>query len=429
MEILKFGGASVKDADAIRNLAKILDSLKQNDRYVIVVSAMGKTTNALEEVVSAFLTQSRDPFPLLDRIKQDHLVIAKSLIPYDRELLVHISDLFVEAEWMLEDEIHDGKDYIYDQIVSVGELVSTRIIAAYLTSQGLPVTWLDARDFIKTDECYQAANILWRDTKEKIDLKIKDRFSDHPWMITQGFIGGTAENNTTTLGREGSDYTAAVLAYCLDAEKVVVWKNVAGIFTADPNLFENVIKLDRLSYQEAIEMTYFGAKVIHPKTIQPLKQKGIPLLVNSFEKPSLEGTVISENGPLNYPPIVVALKNQTLLHIASKDFSFIAEDHLSYLFDRFAHHRINVHLMRNTAISFTVCVDQGLERLSSLIDEISAQFIIQRDPDLSLITIRHYNQSVIDKITESKIVFLEETNQETTQLVVKEVPVIKEISK
>lgn len=425
MDVLKFGGASVNGPDAIRNMAEILSGFNKTGPLVIVTSAMGKSTNALEKVVTAFMYQKEDPFILLANIKNEYLSTAKNLISEDEDLLAKINDLFVEAEWVLEDEVHDSYDYIYDQIVSIGELVSTRIIAAYLKRRGFPVVWLDARDFIFTNENYRAAEIKWEITESKIKKSVERKFSDRIWILTQGFIGGTMDNNTTTLGREGSDYSAAILAFCLNAERVIVWKDVEGIYTADPNQFKQTVRLDRLSYREAIEMTYFGAKVIHPKTIQPLKIKGIPLYVKSFENPDGNGTSISENGPLNYPPIIVVLKDQVLLHISSRDFSFIVEDHLSYLFTQFARFKINVHLMRNTAVSFTICIDANERRINGMISEISSQFSVQKDTELELFTIRHYNQGVIDEMKKDKVIFLEELNPETAQLVMRTIPALK----
>ncbi|MEL6988481.1 MAG: aspartate kinase, partial [Bacteroidota bacterium] len=348
-KIFKFGGASVRDAERIKNVGHILNDYKDQP-IVIVISAMGKITNALEEVVKAFQTSTMDAAEALQKVKTFHATLLKELFQDDDPIYPTINDTFVEIDWMIEEEFPESFDYAYDQIVSVGELLSTKIVAAYLNNIGIKNTWLDARDIIQTDNTYRDGRVNWQLTKERTKSTIPTLL-EKGLVITQGFIGSTSENFTTTLGREGSDYSAAIIGYCLDAGSVSIWKDVPGILTGDPKLFEDVEKIDQLSYREAIEMTYYGAKVIHPKTIKPLQNKAIPLHVKCFLDKEGSGTIISNEEVNNYPSIVVVEHNQCMLHISVNDFSFVAEHHLSEIFTLLAKHRIKVNLMRNTAIS------------------------------------------------------------------------------
>ncbi len=423
MQVFKFGGASVKDADGVRNVAKILQKYK-GQKLAVVVSAMGKMTNALEAVVEAHARQTGQAARLFDEIKAQHLALMAQLFEPGDAAFDHVNDLFVEVEWVLEEAPDPNFDRMYDQVVSVGELVSTRIVAAFLEKSGLPTTWLDARDLIFTDETWREGRVNWEKTRENC-LRLLSPALSKGFALTQGFIGSTVENRTTTLGREGSDYSAAILSHCLDAERMAIWKDVPGVLTGDPRLFENVSKLDRLSYREAIEMTYYGASVIHPKTIKPLQNKGIPLFVKSFIEPEASGTEISGDVEGVYPPMVMVEKNQALLHIAVRDYSFVAEHHLSHLFGALARHRLIVNSMQNTAISFTVVVPDIRERIEKLTEEIGRDFKTAIESGLELITVRHPNEEIIQSMRRGKIVLFEERLRNTIQMVVKNVPLME----
>jgi len=424
MKVFKFGGASVKNAEAVRNVAKILNDY-QEENLVIVISAMGKTTNALEKVVQSFVKQDGKTFDLLNEVKAAHYEIIKDLFGEQHDVYVEVNDTFVEIEWAIEDEPHESYDYNYDQIVSVGELVSTKIVAAFLKESGLSVQWLDARDIIATDNLHREAWVQWAETQDNVNRIAKPMLEKTGLVVTQGFIGSTSENFTTTLGREGSDYTAAIFSYCLDAESMSIWKDVPGVLTADPRLFDNVTKLDLLSYKEAIEMTYYGAKVIHPKTIKPLQNKSIPLYVKSFIDPEGQGTMIASEVEDNYPPMVAVEQNQALLHIATRDFSFVAEHHMSELFAKIAEHRIQVNMMQNTAISFSICVNNTENKVAGFTKSIETDFKVKIEEGLELITVRHYNKPILEELKQGKIIFLEERIRKTVQLVMKNVPIMK----
>jgi aspartate kinase len=424
IKVFKFGGASVKDAAGLKNVAEILERFKE-EKIVIVVSAMGKTTNALEGVVGAYTEQTGKAFELLNDIKAAHYQIIEQLFPPGHEVYDEVNDLFnAQVEWVLEEEPHANYDFVYDQIVSVGELVSSKIVAAYLNQIGLPTQWLDARDVILTDDIYREGWVQWAETQDNADRKVRPLLEKPGFLLTQGFIGTTKENFTTTLGREGSDYTAAIFSFCLDAESMTIWKDVPGVLNADPRLFDNTVKLDRLSYKEAIEMTYYGAKVIHPKTIKPLQNKNIPLFVKSFIKPDDEGTYIGGDVDDLYPSIITVEKSQTMLQISTKDFSFVAEHHLSDMFQAIADLRLQVNMMQNSAISFSVCVtdleiDDKVERF---IERIQKDFKVVADRNLEIIAVRHPQENIVSNLLKGKMVLMEERVKETLQFVVKEVP-------
>lgn len=428
MRVFKFGGASVKDPEAVRNVANILSDYK-DESLVVVVSAMGKTTNALEKVIHAHVQQTGKAFELLNEIKEKHYQIIDELFEETNSIKASVNDVFVEAEWVLEEEVHPDYDYTYDQIVCIGELVSTKIVAAYLNKEKLPTQWLDARDIILTDNIHRAGGVQWEETLHNAQTKAKPMLEKGGFVLTQGFIGTTSENFTTTLGREGSDYTAAIFSYCLDAEDMTIWKDVPGVLTADPRKFDYVTKLDKLSYKEAIEMTYYGAKVIHPKTIKPLQNKNIPLYVKSFIDPEGSGTFISTEVEDNYPPMVAIEENQALLNISTKDFSFVAEHHMSYLFQKIADTRLAVQMMQNTAISFAICVTNVDGKVEKFINSISDEFNVDVDNNLELITVRHYQKNILDSLREGKIILLEERIRKTVQMVVKDVPMMKRKSR
>jgi aspartate kinase len=423
-KVFKFGGASIKDAENIKNVGVILQRYQQ-DSLAIIVSAMGKTTNALEEVIDAHVKQKGDAIEIYEKVKKAHYDIMDNLFERNDEVFTAVNDTFVEGEWVLEEPPHEDYDYLYDQIICIGELVSSKILAAYLNKIGLTTAWFDARDVIACDNTFREGRIDWEKTMTQTQKIVPALLDKGGFALTQGFIGSTSENFSITLGREGSDYSAAILSFCLDAESMSIWKDVPGVLTGDPRLFENVTKLDRLSYKEAIEMTYYGATVIHPKTIKPLQNKNIPLYVKSFLNPEADGTVISNESDDLYPPIVIIEKNQALLYIASKDYSFIAEHHLSNLFALFDKYRLWVNMMRNTAISFMVCVPNQPDRLKGLFKEMEKDFTFVKEENVELVTIRHYQEGVIDELKKAKIVLLEERIRKTFQMVTKNVPVIK----
>ena len=426
VRVFKFGGSSLKDAGAVRNVANILQQYA-NERLVIVVSAMGKTTNALEKVVESHAAQDGKAFELLSAVKQEHYHTIEALMgEQSQEAMVAANDAFVEIEWVLKEEPYENYDYMYDQIVSVGELVSSKIVAAYLSAQEMPTHWLDARDVVLTDNIYREGWVQWAETQKRATDKVMPLLEQEGSVVTQGFIGSTSENFTTTLGREGSDYTAAIFSFCLDAEDMTIWKDVPGVLTADPRVFENVTKLDRLSYREAIEMTYYGAKVIHPKTIKPLQNKSIPLIVKSFIEPAGEGTYISDDVEDNYPPMVAIEGDQALLQISTRDFSFVAEHHIRELFNLIADLRIQVNMMQNSAISFSLCINDIDDKADRFAKRIEKDFKVMMDRGLELITVRHHQPAVLDNLREGKVVLLEERKKQTTvQMVVKDVAVMR----
>jgi aspartate kinase len=425
IRVFKFGGASVKNAEGVKNVASIVKKFKDS-RLVIVVSAMGKTTDALEKVAAAHAAKTGEAKQLLDGVKAAHYQIMDELFDQGDPVYDAVNDLFVAAEWVLDEEPHPNYDFMYDQLIPTGELVSSTIVAAYFNKMGLKTQWVDARDVIATDDIYREAWVQWDETKANVANKVRPLLEKDSMVLTQGFIGSTKENYTTTLGREGSDYTAAILSFCLDAEDMTIWKDVPGVLTADPRLFDNVTKLDRLSYREAIEMTYYGAKVIHPKTIKPLQNKSIPLYVKSFINPENDGTFIGPDVEDHYPPMVAIERNQALLNISTRDFSFVAEHHMRYLFNQIAEHRLQVNLMQNTAISFAICVNHIDDRIFRFAKSIEKEFKVVMDYEgLELITVRHYTPQVIEMLRNGKIIMVEERTKNTIQMVAKEVPLMK----
>ena len=436
MKVFKFGGASVKDANAVKNVAEIL-KLFPKENILVVVSAMGKVTNALERLTDAvFYPESKsgtgkkeDATKVLAEIKKYHFDIIAELFPSkDHPIYNEINNTFVELDWAAEDEPTENYNYEYDKIVSMGEILSTKIVQAYLKEAGLNSMWKDVRDFIQTDNTYREGKVDWELTQtlvnEHLMTAIKSPFEggkgdDGKIIVTQGFIGGTSENFTTTLGREGSDYTAAILAYTTNAESVTIWKDVPGVLNADPKWFDETKKLEQISYQDAIELAYYGATVIHPKTIKPLQNKKIPLLVKSFLNPSEKGTVINEvQSPLPIPCFIFKVK-QVLISISPKDFSFIAEDNFSDIFNLFSEKQVKVNVMQNSAISFSVSVDADERKLPDLIKTLQKQYRVLYNDNLELITIRYYDQATIDRVIIDKKVLLEVKSRYTVQLVVK----------
>lgn len=424
MQVFKFGGASLRDAANVKNVASILQRYKDQS-LVIIVSAMGKTTNALEAVVAAHAKQTGEAQALYDAFKAQHLQLMSELFEPGDEVFTTVNDTFVEGDWVLEEKPAENYDYMYDQIVCMGELVSSKIVAAYLNKIGLKTQWLDARDVVATDNTYREGWVIWDKTKANAHKVVEPMLAKGGFVLTQGFIGSTSENFTTTLGREGSDYSAAIFSHCLDAEAMTIWKDVPGVLNADPRIFDHTIKLDRLSYREAIEMTYYGAQVIHPKTIKPLQNKNIPMFVKSFLNPEAEGTEISSDTEENYPPIIVVEKNQALLHISTLDYSFVAEHHMARLFSKAADLRIFVNMMQNTAVSFTICVPNVPDRISRFSQEVSDEFRVKMEQGLELITVRHYTEDTIANLKKGKIVLFEERIRNTMHMVVKNAPPVE----
>jgi aspartate kinase len=417
MLVFKFGGASVKDAEGIINLTKVVEKYK-GGQLLIVVSAMGKTTNALEKLTKAYVDQTDDMQDIYEGIKQYHYDIIAELFDSNDAVFDEVANTFVEIDWMIEDEPHDDFDFIYDQIVSVGELVSTRIVAAYLNKAGLKSQWLDVRGYIHTDNTYREGVVQWDKTRDSIALSLPAQLERI--VVTQGFLGGTSENFTTTLGREGSDYTASIFAACLGAESVTTWKDVPGILNADPKLFADTVKFDELTYTEAIEMTYYGATVIHPKTIKPLQNAKIPLLVKPFNDPAAAGTVIKEDAANVFAkPVIIIKQNQVLLSISTKDYSFISEDHLSDILGRFAKSRVKVNVMQTSALSFSVCFDYKEEYFNGLLENLNSVYKARYNSNLTLITVRHYTGNAVRDLTAGKTIFLEQSSRNTAQVVLK----------
>jgi len=418
MKVFKFGGASVKDANGVKNICEVL-KLFPNEQLIIVVSAMGKTTNALERLVNAFCNKTEDVNSILDEIRIYHDEIMNQLfVDHANEIYKKVNNFFVEIDWLLEEEPR-SYDFVYDQLVSFGELISSSIVSAYLNQESNANTWVDIRDCFLTDNNYREGKIDW----EKSSIKSKEKiiFGKKNFLyITQGFIGSTTENFTTTLGREGSDYSAAILAHIFDAESLTIWKDVPGVLNADPKYFKEGQKLEQLSYLDAIELAYYGASVIHPKTIKPLENKGIPLYVKSFLNPRAKGTVIGKD--LETKPLVPSFifkNNQVLLSISSKDFSFIAEENLSAIFGVCATNNVKINLMQNSAISFSICADYEEIKIKKLIELLSVEYKIRYNTNLQLYTIRHYYPSTIDTLIQGREILLEQRSRLTAQIVMK----------
>lgn len=419
MKVFKFGGASVKDAAAVKNAGEILKQFS-GEPLVVVISAMGKTTNGLEKVVNACFKKTGEALSILEEIKNFHEKIMEELFINSKHAVYEkVNNLFVEIEWVIEDEPR-SYDFIYDQIVSFGELISTTIVSAWLNDNGVGNSWLDIRDCLLTDNNYREAKVDWNQSEVLFNEKIPALLKSQSVVITQGFIGNTSENFTTTLGREGSDYTAAIIAHIMNAESVTIWKDVPGVLNADPKFFNDAQKLEQLSYLDAIELAYYGASVIHPKTIKPLENKNIPLHVRSFLQPNAKGTTIGKD--LQTKPLVPSFifkTNQVLISIAAKDFSFIAEENLSAIFGTFAEIGIKLNLMQNSAISFSVCIDDDQFKVPKLIERLKEDYRVRYNSDLQLYTIRHYYPSTIETLSTGREILLEQRSRNTAQLVMK----------
>jgi aspartate kinase len=419
MQVFKFGGASVKDAEAVVNVGNILKQHVQQPT-VVVISAMGKVTNKLEELVKAYFFKVPDMMKVFEELKQYHFAILQKLIPDKSDAIYNdLENVFLEMLWAVEEPPSFTFNHHYDQIVSLGEVLSTKIVSAYLNSAGIKNQWLDARGIIQTDNTYREGKVDYALSEKMVATQLKPLFSTHKIVLTQGFIGGTSENYTTTLGREGSDYTASLLAYFLDAQKVIIWKDVPGVLNADPKYFKNTKKIAELTYHDAIELTYYGASVIHPKTIKPLQNKGIPLFVRSFMKPEEEGTVIKESDQRLNVTSYIFKTDQILISIQPRDFSFIAEDNLSAIFAVLAKHGVKVNMMQNSAISFSICVDNDEFKMLPLVTELQDQFKVLYNQNVQLMTIRNPDAEIVNKLSENKVVLMEQKSRNTHQMVIK----------
>ena len=420
MKVFKFGGASISTIERITNTGNIIKSFK-GEKLLIIISAMGKTTNALEKVVDAFFDGRREEaLQLFEQVKESHLTILKYLITLNwQQAENQLKDFFTEVEWLLHDKPVREYDYYYDQIVCCGELLSTALVSIYLNESGIKNKWVDVRDIVRTDDNFRDAYIDWNFTQQKVKADIEPLFTNFDIVITQGFIGATDENESTTLGREGSDFSAAIFANILDAESQTIWKDVEGVMNADPKEFPEAVIMDALSYREVVEMAYYGAQVIHPKTIKPLENKSIPLHVRCFLNPELPGTVISSKPVHNLPPVIVLKKNQILMELSSKDFSFVEEKPMSQLHEMFAAIKIRPNLSQNGAISLLCCLDDKPEKIEKLALAASEIFDVQIEKNLTLLTIRHYTEEKIDELTKGKIMVLQQKTTETIQILMR----------
>jgi aspartate kinase len=425
MKVFKFGGASVKDAAAVENVARIVKRYPKQD-LVIVVSAMGKTTNALEALLDDYVHAAPGLAAKMDALRHYHTDIVQQLGMPGHEVEVQLDKLLNELQSRLEREPSDNFDFDYDQVVGFGELFSTAIVSAYLKASGVDNAWSDARRLVRTDNRYREARVNWDKTKKLVGERWAEVLANKPKsgraiMLTQGFIGHTDERNTTTLGREGSDFTAAILAFALEAESVTIWKDVPGMLNADPKYFKDAVLLKRISYREAIELAYYGASVIHPKTIKPLQNKNIPLYVRSFIDHDAEGTVIEKSTfSDSLVPSYIFKVNQVLISFTPRDFSFVAEDNLSELFSLFAAEQIKIHLMQNSAINFSVCVDHDPKKVQRLLDLCHERYEVLYNEPCELVTIRHYDQATISRLLIGKRVLVEQKSRSTARMVLEE---------
>ncbi|UOE41693.1 aspartate kinase [Chryseobacterium suipulveris] len=410
MKIFKFGGASVKDAESVKNVARVLGS-QGFEECLIVVSAMGKTTNALEKAVQVYFEKGGYEAEI-KKVKQNHLEISNGLFAENHPVFAEISLFFDDIESFLRRNKSPNYNFVYDQVVSCGEMISSKILSEFLNDNQFENAWLDARDYIKTDDYYREGNVNWEETEKKISTLNKTVN-----YVTQGFIGSEDNNFTVTLGREGSDYSAAIFAYCLNADAMTIWKDVPGVMTGDPRKFENVSLLSEISYEDAIEMAYYGASVIHPKTLQPLKQKNIPFYVKSFVEPEKSGTKVGTSLGKQNAESYILKENQHFMRISTRDFSFIAEEHLSQIFAMLAKNKIKISLMQNTAISLELCLEDKYGTIDEFEKELQKNFKTELLKNVSLYTVRNANLEGGNKIYKDKNVLLEQSSNRTIQVV------------
>ncbi|XZF12504.1 aspartate kinase [Chitinophagaceae bacterium MMS25-I14] len=421
MQVYKFGGASIATPERMAALLPIIQQAPQP--VILVVSALGKTTNALEDIVQAACKGDKQKaHDLVLHLEKVHLDYIKELLHgnwfIDAEKALNV--FFTELQWAVDDADAGKFDYSYDQIVCMGELLSTRMFGFYLQQQGMNFEWADVRDVIRTDETFRDARVDWSYSEAQAKQVIGKQLEAGKSIITQGFIGATQDNASTTLGREGSDYTAAMLAAMLGAESVTIWKDVEGLQNADPKLFPNTVKIEAITYHEVIEMAYYGAQVIHPKTIKPLQNNSIPLYVRCFLNKDLKGTVIqNEVSSIFYPPLIVLKQKQVLLQVTTRDFSFITEDNLSRIYSIFHRLKIKINLIQNAAISFVACIDHKEDQVQALAAELERDYKVFRNEDVSLLTIRHYTPEILFEMTRNKYTLLEQKTRQTVQVVMK----------
>ncbi|RYY17620.1 MAG: aspartate kinase [Chitinophagaceae bacterium] len=420
MKVFKFGGASVNGVEKIQQAAEIIRSY-QPEKLIIVVSAIGKTTNALEKVAESFYAGNKDEaLQLFNAVKQNHLNIAKFLlVTHYNETFNRLSDFFTEVEWLLHDRPVRNFDYYYDQVVCIGELLSSCLFSAWLNETHIANKWLDVRDILRTDDSFRDAVVDWEYTRAKVGDIVLPLLETVGIVVTQGFIGATQENESTSLGREGSDYTAAVFANMINASDLTIWKDVEGVMNADPKVFPDAQVLPELNYDEVIEMAYYGAQVIHPKTIKPLQNKNIPLLVKSFLDSNAPGTVIHNRMRPALPPIIVIKKAQVLMHLHSKDFSFVGEKLISRLYDLFGEYKIEPRLIQTGAVSVLICMDDRDDKIQKLALAAADDFEVQVEKNLSLLTIRHFTGHILQQLTSGKTVVLKQQSPETVQVLMR----------
>ncbi|MGV3697134.1 aspartate kinase [Flavobacterium sp.] len=417
MRIFKFGGASVKDADGIKNVFSVLEKVGHEDT-LLVISAMGKTTNALELVIKNYFEKSNELHSSLQEVRKYHNQILLDLFDdEEHDVFYAVNSHFADLEYFIRSNKSPNYNFVYDQVVSFGEIVSTTIVSHYFNHAGLKNNWIDVRNFIKTNNNYRDADVDWEKTQQFISKGVKKKALN----ITQGFLGSDENNFTTTLGREGSDYTAAIFAYCLNAESVTIWKDVPGVLNADPRYFENAVLLNQISYREAIELAFYGASVIHPKTLQPLQKKEIPLFVKSFVNPLLPGTSVSKGQDLEpKTPCFIVKRDQLLLSLSSIDFSFIMEENISEIFALLHQYKIKTSLIQNSAISFSVCLEDKFGNFNEVKNILSKKFKISYNENVSLYTIRHFDEKSAKMVEKDKNVLVKQISRETMQIVTKE---------
>lgn len=419
MQVYKFGGASIATAERMQALWPIIESAEQP--LILVVSALGKTTNALESIVAAACKNDKEAaLEQAKTLEKQHIEYTKTILDkkYHDAAIQSLNVFFTELQWAIDDAGSHKYDYTYDQVVCIGELLSTRIFAYYLQQQGIPIDWVDIRDIIRTDDTYRDARVDDDYSAQQVKEKLLPILQSGKSIVTQGFIGSTSDNASTTLGREGSDYTAALLAAWTKANGVTIWKDVEGLKNADPKKFPNTVRIDAISYDEVIEMAYYGAQVIHPKTIKPLHNNNIPLYVKCFLDKNIKGTVVmNEVSSLFYPPLIVQKGSQVLLKLTAKDFSFITESKLRDLYDIFHQLNIRVNLIQNAAISFVACIDNQRGKLEQLVSMLSKDYNVSDNEDVSLLTIRHYTPEVLAELTKGRHILLEQKTRHTVQLV------------
>jgi len=415
MMVFKFGGASVKSAEGVKNVAEIISKNRDKNPWV-VISAMGKITNALEELLHLVMQNDVQWQLKLDEIKEFHFNLAKQLMPPEHEVFSQLENVFAEMYWVCEETQRKSFDYEYDQLVSNGEILSTRIVASYLNYIGIPTLWTDARDLIRTDRTFREGNIDWSTTEEAVCQYAAQH--QKTLILTQGFIASTADNESVTLGREGSDYTASILAHCLNASEVVIWKDVVGVLNADPRIFSNAVLLPELSYYDAIEMTFYGATVIHPKTIKPLQNKNIPLRVKSFIEPQFDGTLIGRSNERNNIPCYIVKPKQVLISISPRDFSFIIEENIRDIFQELSARRIKVNLMQNSALKFSICVNHDHDRVEDFITSLQHKFKVLFNENCELLTVRNYSENLGLEHIKDRKVLIEQKSRTTLQVVV-----------